>query len=157
VNLGCVYIPLQTNWSRNSLMLQNLQIYHVHKSLPWEYSVKFTFLHSLSWIFVFILSSVFISVFPHVVSSLQVLQPKCCMHFLVFPVCYISTLNNLLDIITITILSFIGYASNYYDGACAGLLGSSTPTIALYNINTISPKLKSDHQQKSLLLSNNKG
>jgi hypothetical protein len=79
---------------------------------------------------------------------LQVLQPKC-MHFLVFPVCYSSDPIIILDTITLTILTFIGYASDNYDGACAGLLGSSTPSIAVYNINTISPKLKSDHQQWS--------
>lgn len=95
--------------------------------------------------------------FPQTVSFLQVLQSKCCMHFLVFPVHYISTLNNLLDIITVTIISFIGCASNYSDGACVGLSGPSTPSIALYIINTISRKLKSDNHQKSLLSSDNKG
>lgn len=115
------------------------------------HTLKFYFLN-----FHFHIILLFISGFPQIVSFLQVLQSKGCMHFLVFPVRYISTLNNLLDIITVTIISFIGRASNYYDGACVGLSGSSTPSIALYIINTISRKLKSDNHQKSLLSSDNK-
>lgn len=125
-------------------------VYFSHPQYP---TIRvFSEVHTLKFYFLnfhFHIILLFISGFPKIVSFLQVLQSKCCMHFLVFLVRYIFTLNNLLDIITVTIISFISCASNYHDGACVGLSGPSTSSIALYIISTISHKFKSDNHQKS--------